>query len=100
MGSEYAERVRECEGAVNAVVGDGGSVVAVSAGDEYMGDKRGSGIASSADQVLEISVVHGMKGLGRVCEMCMCLARGWLGGDGGEWMRGLGLGFTMPLGTG
>ena len=26
--------------------------------------------------------------------MCMCLARGGVGGEGGEWMRGLGLGFT------
>ena len=29
--------------------------------------------------------------------MCMCLARG---GVGGQWMRGLGLGFTNPVGTG
>ena len=28
--------------------------------------------------------------------MCMCLARGRVGG---EWMRGLGLGFTNPVGT-
>ena len=36
-----------------------------------------------------------------VCEMCMCLARGSVGGEGGgEWMRGLGLGFTNPVGTG
>ena len=32
--------------------------------------------------------------------MCMCLARGGLGGEGGEWMRGLGLDFTNPMGTG
>ena len=32
--------------------------------------------------------------------MCMCLARGGVGGEGGEWMRGLGLGFTNPVGTG
>ena len=33
--------------------------------------------------------------------MCMCLARGGVGGEGGggEWMRELGLGFTNPLGT-
>ena len=31
--------------------------------------------------------------------MCMCLARGGVGGDGGEWMRGLGFGFTNPEGT-
>ena len=24
--------------------------------------------------------------------MCMCLARGGVGGEGGEWMTGLGLG--------
>ena len=31
----------------------------------------------------------------------MCLARGGVGGEGGgEWMRGLGLGFTNPVGTG
>ena len=35
--------------------------------------------------------------LGGVCDMCMCLA--W-GGEGGEWMRELGLGFTNPVGTG
>ena len=32
--------------------------------------------------------------------MCMCLARGGVGGEGGEWMRELGLGFTNPVGTG
>ena len=31
--------------------------------------------------------------------MCMCLARGRMGGEGGEWMRGLGLVFTNPVGT-
>ena len=34
------------------------------------------------------------------CEMCMCLARGGVGGEGGEWSRGLGLGFTNPVETG
>ena len=33
--------------------------------------------------------------------MCMCLARGGVGVGGGvEWMRGLGLNFTNPVGTG
>ena len=32
--------------------------------------------------------------------MFMCLARGGVGGEWGEWMRGLGLGFTNPVGTG
>ena len=32
--------------------------------------------------------------------MCMCLARGSVGGEGGEWIRGLGLDFTNLVGTG
>ena len=28
-----------------------------------------------------------------MCDMCMCLARGGVGGEGGEWMRELGLGY-------
>ena len=38
-----------------------------------------------------MSVVRGVDG---VCDMCMCLARGWVGGVGDEWVTGLGLGFT------
>ena len=34
------------------------------------------------------------------CEMCMCLARGGVGGETGEWMRGLCLCFTNRVGTG
>ena len=30
----------------------------------------------------------------------MCLAQGGMGGEVGEWMRGLGLDFTNPVGTG
>ena len=44
-----------------------------------------------------MSVLHGMRGVGGVCEMCMCLARGGVGGEG---MRGLGLGFANPMGIG
>ena len=44
-------------------------------------------------------VMRGMRGVGRVCEMCMCLDRGGVGGDGGEWIRGLGLGFINRVGT-
>ena len=51
----------------NADVGDGGGVV--------VGGKRGSCIVSSAADMLEMSVVHWMRGIGGVCEMCMCLAR-------------------------
>ena len=39
-------------------------------------------------------------GVGGVCDMCMYLARGGVGGEGGERMRELGLGFTNPVGTG
>ena len=59
-------------------------MVVVSAG--HVG---GSYIVSSAADVLWMSVVHGMRG---VCEMCMYLARGGMGGEGDEWMGGLGLG--------
>ena len=31
--------------------------------------------------------------------MCMCLAVGGLGGVGGEWVTGLGLGYTHSGGT-
>ena len=83
-----------CEGDGNAGVGSGGGVLAVSA---CMCGTRGSGVLSSTVDVLEISVV---RGVGGVCDMCMCLARGGVGGEGGEWMRELGLGFTNPVGTG
>ena len=59
----------------------------------YMGGTRGSGVLSSTDDVL-------VTGVGGVCDMCTCLARGDVGGEEGEWMRELGLGFTNPLGTG
>ena len=41
-----------------------------------------------------------MRGVGGVCEMCMCLARWGVGGEGREWMRRLGLSFINPVGTG
>ena len=44
----------------------------------------GSCIVSSAADVLWMIVVRGMRGVSRVCEMCMCLARGGVGGEGGE----------------
>ena len=47
--------LRECEGDGNAGVGDGAGVVSVCAGCEYIGT-RGSGIMSTADDVLDISV--------------------------------------------
>ena len=65
-----------CEGDGNAGVGSGGGVVAVSA---CMSGTRGSGVLSSTGDVLEMSVV---RGVGGVCDMCMCLARGGVGGEG------------------
>ena len=82
-----------CEGDSSAGVGFGGGVVAVSA---YMGGTRGSDVLASTRDVLEISVV---RDVGGVYDMCMCLARGGVGGVGGEWVTGLGLGFTNSGGT-
>ena len=62
-------------------------MVAVGAG--FVGT-RGSGVLSSTGDVLVV------RGVGGVCDMCMCLA---LGGVGGEGVSGLGLGFTNPVGT-
>ena len=41
-----------------------------------------------------------MRGVGEVCELCMCLARDDMGGEGGEWMTRLGLVFTNLVRTG
>ena len=57
-----------------------GGMVAVSA---YMGGIRGSGVLSSAGDLLEMSVVRVVCG---VCDMCMCLARGGVGGVGDDWV--------------
>ena len=37
---------------------------------------------SSVADVLWMSVIPGMRGVGGVCEMCMCLARGAVDGEG------------------
>ena len=66
----------------------------------HVGRIRDSGIVSSAAYVLWMSVVRGMRGVGGVCEMCMCLSRGGVGAEEGDWMRGLDLCFTSPVGTG
>ena len=58
-----------------------------------MSGTRGSGVLSSTGDVL-------VRGVGGVCDMCMCLSRVGVGGEGGEWMRELSLGFTNPVGTG
>ena len=59
-----------------------------------MGDTRGSGIVSIAADVLW------MRGVGGICEMCMCLSCGGVHGEEGEWIRALDLGFANPVGTG
>ena len=59
-----------CEGDGNADVG---------AECEYMGCTRGSGVASNAANLLEMSVVRDVRGVGGVCKMCMCLAWGGVG---------------------
>ena len=53
----------------------------VSAG--HVGCTRDSSIVSSAADVLWMSVVRGMRGVGEVCEMGMCLARCSVCGEGG-----------------
>ena len=73
-----AERVRWCEGDDKAGVGALGYVVAVNAGWEYMGDTRDSCVYYR--HVLDMSVMLGVSGGGGMCEMCMRLARGGVGG--------------------
>ena len=55
-------------------------MVVVSAG--HVVGTRGSGIVSGADDMLWMSVMRGMGRVGGVCEMCMCLAWGGVGGEG------------------
>ena len=70
--------LRECQGDCNAGVGDVGGVVAVSVGCECLGGTPGSCVVDTADDVLEMSVVRGVTGVGGLCEMCMCLTgTGW-----------------------
>ena len=76
----------ECEGDSNAAVGDGEG--ACRACGWYTWFRY---LSNAADVLGIYSVVRGMRGVGGACEMCMCLARGGVGGEGGKWMRGLGL---------
>ena len=48
------------------------------------GHVGGSCIVSCAADVLWMSVLRWMREVGGVCEMCMCLARGDVGGEEGE----------------
>ena len=65
-----------------------------------MGGTCGSDSVFSAAHMPWMSVVRGLRGVGGVCELCTCLARGDLGGVEGEWTRGFGLGFNNLVGTG
>ena len=60
----------------------GGCGCVVSTGHEYVCATRGLGIVYSAVDVLGMS-----------------LARGGVESEASEWIRGLGLGFTNPVGT-
>ena len=42
----------------------------------HVGGARGSGIVSNPADLLVISVLRGMRGVGGVSEMYMCMARG------------------------
>ena len=44
-----------------------------------MSGTRGSGVLSNTGDVP-------VRGVGGVCDMCMCLARSCVGGEGGEWI--------------
>ena len=48
----------------------------------HVGGPFGACIVYSATDVLWLSVVRGMRGVGGVCTMCMCLARGGVEGEG------------------
>ena len=43
---------------------------------------RVSGFVSISDDVLEMSVLRGVRSVGRIYEICMCLAWGGVGGVG------------------
>ena len=58
-----------------------------------MSGTRGSGVLSSTGDVF-------VRGVGGVCDMCMCLARGGVGGEGDEWMRELSLALPILWGHG
>ena len=74
--------LRECDGDSNDGVGDEGGVIVVSAWHEYVCGIRGSGIVSSAADLLEMSMVCWMRGVDGVCEVCMCLARSGVRSEG------------------
>ena len=64
----------------------------VGVGHEYVDGTGGSGIEYSAADMLGLSMVHGIRGVGGVCVWLMVV---W-----GEWISGLDLDFTNPVRTG
>ena len=56
-----------------------------------MSGTRGSGVLSSTGDVL-------VRGVGGVCDMCMCLARGGVGGEGGVVDERIGFGLYQSCG--
>ena len=79
--------LREYDGDGTSCEEDGEGVIAVSLWHEYVDDTRGSDIVSSAADVLGTCVVRELRGVCGVFEMCMCLARGDVEGEGGKWIR-------------
>ena len=53
----------------------------LSEGYDYVAGTGDSGIVYSAADVLRMSVVCGMKRVGEMCEMCMWLVWGGVGGE-------------------
>ena len=81
----FAARLLGCEGDGNAGVGSGGGC----GWDECVY------VWYNVVQVFWlVQVMSVVRGVGGVCDICMCLARG-RGGVEGEWVTGLGLGFSI-----
>ena len=70
----------------------------LSAGCDCMGGARSSCVVCSTDDVLEMSVLRELRGVGGVFEIYV-FAPGRGGRCGGEWVKRLDLGFTNPVGT-
>ena len=58
------------------------------AGCDLMGGTCGSGFVSTADDVQEMSVVCGVRGIGGVCEVCMARGKGSVSVFGMWWCWG------------
>ena len=75
----YVYMLRKCEGDGNADVGAGGGVFVVSSGCRYRCGTCGSGVVSTANDVLELSVVRGVRGVDGVCvrSISVWFGAGW-----------------------